>query len=310
MTNQQPHPILIVLAFISIYIVWGSTYLFVIFALEDLPPFMMAGLRFLIAAILLFMVLPFIKAAKMPSKDQIKNSLIAGFMFLVLGNGGMSWALQYVDSGIASLMISAQPMIILFMLWALQGQKVKPQSMIGVGLGIIGIYLLVSQDEIVHGPDYWYGMLAIVSCLFTWGYASLFVGKADMPQNFFVNSALQMILAGILMIGISVGFEDVDAINWSEISDRTIYSMAFLILLGSIVAFTAFNFLLRYVSPEKVSTSTYVNPIVAMFLGWYFLDEVITSTSLVATSILLVGVYFINSNRFKRKGARARKSIV
>lgn len=309
-TENNPNRLLVILSFISIYLIWGATYLFVVVTLRELTPFLMAGMRFVGAALLIMCFLPFIKSIEIPSRLQVKNSFIAGFLFLVLGNGGMSWALQYIDSGLAALIISAQPMVILFMLWIFQGQKIKLQSLIGVGLGMVGIYILVSQDTMTHSDDYWWGMLAITSCLFTWGYASLFVGKAEMPSNFFMNSALQMSFAGVIMILIGLCTEDVASIDWAGISSATIWSMLFLILLGSIVAFTAFNYLLRYVSPEKVSTSTYVNPIVALFLGWYFLDESITSLSLIATGILLLGVYVINSSRFKRVGARVRKKAI
>lgn len=305
MKEDSPSPLLVIIAFISIYLIWGGTYLFVAIALNDLPPFFLAGIRFILASLLIGIVLPFLKSSQRPSYLQVKNAFVAGILFLVLGNGGMSWALQYIDSGLAALIISAQPMVILLMLYVLQGQKIKLQSIIGVLLGILGIYLLVAQDSIEHSSDYWWGMLALVSCLFSWGYASIFVGKSDMPKNFFVNSALQMALAGIIMVVISFFTENIMEIRWSQISNTTIWAMMFLVIFGSIVAFTAFNYLLRHVSPEKVSTSTYVNPIVAMFLGWYFLNEPITLLSLVATGILLLGVFIINSRRFSRKGKRA-----
>ncbi len=299
-TQEQPNTIVIILAFFAIYIIWGTTYLFVAILLEELPPFMLAGIRFILASILISSILPFVKQKEKPTKAQFKNAIIGGTFFLVLGNGMMSWALQFVDSGFASLIISAQPMIILFMLWVLYGQKIKAQSYLGVALGIIGIYLLVVQDQLVYSDDQWWGLLAVVSCLFTWGYGSLFVAKADMPKTFLVNTGIQMMFAGCAMVLISLLIEDVDSIRWNKLSSTTIYSMLYLIVFGSVVAFTAFNYLLKYVSPEKVSTSTYINPIVALFLGWYVLDEIVTLQSIFAAAILLLGVYFINSSRFEK----------
>ncbi len=299
-TQVKPNTALIILAFFAIYIIWGTTYLFVAILLEELPPFMLAGIRFILASLLITAILPFVKHKERPSKSQFKNAIIGGTFFLILGNGMMSWALQYIDSGFASLIISAQPMIILLMLWVLYGQKIKAQSYLGVALGIIGIYLLVAQDQLVYSDDQWWGLLAVVSCLFTWGYGSLFVAKADMPKTFLVNTGIQMMFAGCAMVLISLVIEDVDGIRWTQLSSKTIFSMLYLIIFGSVVAFTAFNYLLKYVSPEKVSTSTYINPIVALFLGWYVLDEVVTLQSIFAAAILLLGVYFINSSRFEK----------
>jgi drug/metabolite transporter (DMT)-like permease len=140
------------------------------------------------------------------------------------------------------------------------------------------------------------GMLMIFACMLSWGYGSLFVGKADLPRNYFVNTGYQMLIGGIMMVITSLLLGE----KWSypmEWSVPVQYSMLLLIVFGSIVAFTSFNYLLKVVSPEKVATSTYVNPIIAMVLGWYFLEEQITVQSIIAAVILLTGVYFINTKR-------------
>ena len=145
-------------------------------------------------------------------------------------------------------------------------------------------------------------------CLLSWSYGSLFVGKADLPLNYFVNTGYQMLTAGILLIIASNLFGE----TWSyptEWSSPTQISMILLILFGSIVAFTSFNYLLKTVSPEKVATSTYVNPIIALLLGWYFLNEQLTPQSIVAAAILLTGVYFINTNKTLLIFARFRGRV-
>lgn len=132
--------------------------------------------------------------------------------------------------------------------------------------------------------------------MLSWAYGSLFVGKADLPPNYFVNTGYQMVTGGILLFIISalIGEEWISPVNWTM---PVLWSMVLLILLGSIVAFTAFNYLLKVVSPEKVATSSYVNPIIAMILGWYFLQEEITLQSIIAALVLLTGVYFINTKK-------------
>src|SRR5680860_843881 len=182
------------------------------------------------------------------------------------------------------------------MMWIIDGKKIKPMSIVGVILGIIGIYLLVSQKEIINQENSILGMGMIFMCLLSWSYGSLFVAKANLPLNYFVNTGYQMFTAGILLMIASNLFGE----TWSyptEWSSPTQFSMILLILFGSIVAFTSFNYLLKTVSPEKVATSTYVNPIIALLLGWYFLNEQLTPQSIVAAAILLTGVYFINTNK-------------
>src|SRR5690606_34165735 len=169
-------------------------------------------------------------------------------------------------------------------------------SFLGVMIGIVGIFLLVSQKQIINQENSVLGMAMIFMCMVSWAYASLFVAKADLPANYFVNTGIQMFTAGMtLMLGSLVIGE---VWTWpKEWSNPVRYSLLLLILLGSIVAFTAFNYLLKVVSPEKVATSTYVNPIIALILGWSFLEEEISVQSIIAAVVLLTGVYFINTNK-------------
>ncbi len=287
---------LIILAFFAIYVIWGSTYLLNKIAVTELPAFMLAGIRFVIAGILIFIIAKVLGLSLKISKKQLLNTIIAGFLFLTFGNGVVVWALKYVDSGFAALEISAQPLVVLILMRVLQGKKIQPMSLVGVAFGILGIYLLVSQKQIITQEGALLGMVLIFACMLSWAYGSLFVGKADLPPNYFVNTGYQMVTGGILLLLLSLilGENWTSPVTWSS---PVQLSMVLLILFGSIVAFTAFNYLLRVVSPEKVATSSYVNPIIAMLLGWYFLHETITVQSLVAAIILLTGVYFINTKK-------------
>jgi drug/metabolite transporter (DMT)-like permease len=295
--------VLVVLAFFSIYVIWGSTYLLNKIAVTELPAFMLASIRFIIAGVLIFGIAKILGLSLKISKKQLLNTAIAGFLFLTFGNGVVVWALKYVDSGFASLEISAQPLVVLIMMRFLQGKKIQPMSIVGVILGVIGIYLLVSQKQIVSQEGSLTGIILIFVCMLSWGYGSLFVGKADLPDNYFVNTGYQMLTGGIMLLVASLllGEEWSNPIDWST---PVQWSMLLLIIFGSIVAFTSFNYLLKVVSPEKVATSTYVNPIIALLLGWYFLDEQITLQAIIAAVVLLTGVYFINTKKklvmFKR----------
>lgn len=294
--SKTSKPVLIVLAFFSIYVIWGSTYLLNKIAVAELAPFMLASVRFSTAGILILILCKFLKISLKITRKQFFNSILAGFLFLTIGNGVVVWALKFVDSGFAALVMSAQPLAILILMKIHLGKKIKPMSMVGVALGILGIYLLVSQHAVTSQENSIVGIVMLFTGLISWAYGSLFVSQSDLPGNHFVNTAFQMLAAGIMLALASVAFSEkwVMPTQWNT---STTYSMILLILLGSIVAFTSFNYLLKIVSPEKVATSTYVNPIIAMILGWYFLNESITTQSIIATTVLLTGVYFINTKK-------------
>ena len=297
--------VLIILAFFAIYIIWGSTYLLNKISVSQLPPFFLASVRFLIASIIIFIIAKSLGISLSISKKQLLNSTIAGFLFLTLGNGLAVLALKYLDSGFAALEISAQPLVILIMMRVFQGKTIKLMSYIGVVLGFIGIFLLVSQKEIINKEGQILGMILIFVCMLSWAYASIFVGKADLPKNPFVNTGYQMLTGGIMLGVISLVLNE----SWSLPSTwqpEVQWSMIGLIVFGSIIAFTSFNYLLKEVSPEKVATSTYVNPIIALILGWWVLNEHISLQSIIAAVVLLTGVYFINTKRVLKPRAIGR----
>ncbi|MDC1197712.1 EamA family transporter [uncultured Algibacter sp.] len=297
--------VLIILAFFAIYIIWGSTYLLNKISVSQLPPFFLASVRFLIASMIIFIIAKSLGISLSISKKQLLNTTIAGFLFLTMGNGLAVLALKYLDSGFAALEISAQPLVILIMMRVFQGKPIKLMSYIGVVLGFIGIFLLVSQKEIINKEGQILGMILIFVCMLSWAYASIFVGKADLPKNSFVNTGYQMLTGGIMLGIISLVLNE----SWSLPTTwhpEVQWAMIGLIVFGSIIAFTSFNYLLKEVSPEKVATSTYVNPIIALILGWWVLNEHISLQSIIAAVVLLTGVYFINTKRVLKPRAIGR----
>jgi len=291
--------ILVIVAFFSIYIIWGSTYLLNKIAVSDIPPLFLSSIRFIIAGVIIFIIAKFLKIPLVITKKQLRNNAIAGFLFLVYGNGIFVWSLRYVDSGFAALEASSLPLVVLVLMRIIHKQKIQKMALVGVLLGAIGIYLLVSQQDITTGENSLLGVSMIATCIVSWGFASIFVSKADLHKSYFVNSGYQMLCGGILLAVFSliIGETWTSPYDWKPL---TFSMMILLIVFGSIIAFTAFNFLLQKVSPEKVSTSSYVNPLIAMLLGWYVLDEKISLQSIIAALILLLGVYFINSSKNKK----------
>ena len=288
--------ILIILSFFSIYAIWGSTYLLNKIAVTEIPAFSLAALRFLIAGVLILVIAKILKKPLQISKKQFINTVIAGFLFLVYGNGVFVWALNYIDSSFAALLASTQPLFVLILMRLIDGNRLQVKSIIGVVLGMIGMYLLVSQQGVSAKEGSLIAILVTFTCVLSWSYGSIFVSKADLPKNFFVSTGYQMISAGVFLLAISFCIQEtwISPVNWSFNAQLSVVG---LILFGGIVAFTSFNFLLKNVSPEKVATSAYVNPIVAMVLGWYVLDEKLSTQSIIASVVLLTGVYFITSRK-------------
>ncbi|MDH3323014.1 MAG: EamA family transporter [Flavobacteriaceae bacterium] len=264
--------------------------------MKVLEPLFISSMRFISAGLLIIGIAKIMKLDLTITKKQLINSSIAGFLFLVYGNGVFVWALKYVDSGFAALEAATYPLFVLLLMFIIDGKPMQRKSIIGVTLGFIGMYLLVSQDTLITNEGSLLGMFLILTCVLSWSYASVFVSKADLPSNYFVSTGYQMLTSGVLLILASYLFGEswVSPFKWSLPVQS---SMFLLVIFGSIVAFTAFNYLLKVVSPEKVSTSAYVNPIIAVVLGWYILDEKLTLQSAIAAAILLTGVYFITSTK-------------
>ena len=287
---------LIVLAFATTYIVWGSTYLATAFAIKQIDAFRICAIRFIPAGILALIIAFIGSSPTLPSRKQIINSTIAGTVFLGLGTGGAVWSLHYLDSGFAALIISAEPLIVVLLMWIMRNRRPQFQTLMGVFLGILGIYLLVNQDHLVSSPSEWMGVLAILLSMLAWGVGSIFVSDAELPKNSMVNMAIQLFVGGLCSLAISFLMGE-SPVPYATLELKTILSVLFLMLLGSLAAFTAFNYLLRNVSTEKVVTNTYVNPIIAMILGYLFNNEIISTQSVVAAGVMLFGVFLINSKK-------------
>lgn len=235
-----------------------------------------------------------------PKKVEIINACKAGIIFLGLGTGGAIWALNFLDTGLTALIIAGEPLLIVFLIWIIKKRRPMKQTFIGIFLGMLGMYLLVSQNSLVSGEEQWIGVLVIFLSMIAWGLGSIFVTDAPLPSSPLLNSGIQMLVGGIITFLISICIGE-KAMPIGTLSDKTLWSLLYLVVFGSIVAFTAFNYLLKNVATEKVVTNTYINPIIAMMLGYYFRNEIITYQSIVAAVVMISGVFIINSNRLKIK---------
>lgn len=287
---------LIILGFAIIYLVWGSTYLANEYAIDSIPPWIMAGARFTVAGILLFGFTRW-KKIPLPTKTQFKNAWFLGLLFMTIGIGATVWGQKYVDSGFTALLIAANPLVVVLMVWGLNGIQPTRQSLFGIFLGILGMILLFSDAKInLSGMAIW-GVLAIGVSIFAWAYGAVNIAKMDLPESKMQSAALQMLLGGFTLFIISFFTGEWTDFSLGQVTNISWIAWIYLVLFGSIAAFTAFNYLLTKVSPEKVSTNTYVNPIIAVILGWWLRNEPLTGQMAIAGLVMLIGVFCINSSK-------------
>lgn len=290
---------LIILAFAITYFVWGSTYLANKWAIDTLPPFGMCGVRFLAAGALLY-GLSFLSGDRTrPTQKQWLNAGYMGFMFLTLGVGIVVWAQQWMDTSMAALLVSFQPLIVMFIMWGVFKNRPPAKAFLGAGISIVGMGLLIGQPQLVAGPNEIKALLAVLFAICVWALGMTLNPRLDMGKNNFRSTAMQMLIGGALAMTFSLSIGEWTGWTAAGLSWKSFLSLSYLIVFGAIVAFSAFNFLMKTVAPEKAATSTYVNPVVAMLLGALLNNEAVTLQSVVAGIILITGVYFINSSRSK-----------
>lgn len=286
--------LLILLSFGIIYIVWGSTYLANRFAIDTIPPFLMAASRFFLAGTLLLVLTAIFGQLGPVSARQWRNLAWSGFLFLSVGVGGVVWAEQFIDSGITAVIISLEPLIVVLIMWLVNQQRPGWSSWVGIALGIIGTCLLINQDVVVSDWNDWMGIGAIFISITAWGWGSVFLSNADMPASKMQSASLQMLLGSLFLFPMALVNSEVGNFNLSEVHQNSWLAYGFLVVFGSIIGFSAFNYLLTKVTPDKVATATYVHPVVAILLGWSMRGEIITWQIILAILITLTGVVFIN----------------
>ena len=280
--------LLIVIALLCTYFIWGSTYLAIRFGIESFPPFLMAGVRFTLAGVILYTVMRFM-GSKNPTLSEWKGASIVGLLLPALGNGTVCYVQQTVSSSVAALAIATAPiwMAIFSSVW---GHHITRQEWVGIFLGVLGIGLL-NLGGSLHG-DYVSALLLIFAAA-SWSFGSIWGKHLPMPKGL-MGAACQMIAGGIALMIASTYFNE----SWPEnISAKSWGAMLFLIVLGSIVAYSAFQYLLKAVRPLIASSNTFVNPIVAFAVGIWFANEHVTQNEVIALAVILLGVALILTSK-------------
>lgn len=297
---SHPSRIRIIAAFAAVYIVWGSTYLAIRIAVGSIPPFLMAGTRFLISGGLLY-AWTRAQGTKPPLPVHWKPAFVVGGLLLFVGNGGVSWAEQFVASGVTALIIACSPLWFALLDWWHRGIRPTFDVFLGLALGTIGIVFLINPAELLGGEEIHIGGAGVLLvATISWAGGSLYSRTANLPSSQLLAAGMEMLAGGFLCVLAGVLGGELSDFSSNSITTNSLLSLGYLILFGSLVGFTSYVWLLKVVPPSLVSTYAYVNPVIAVFLGWLIADEPFGTNMLVAAGLIVGSVAVITTFHARR----------
>ena len=288
----------ILAAFASIYLIWGSTYLAIRYAVQTIPPFIMGGLRFVVSGALLYAWARY-RGTPTPRRLHWRNAIIAGGLLLLGGNGAVVWAEQFVPSGLTALLVSILPFWLVIIEWVRPPRR-RPHGAVVIGLliGFIGIIVLVGPANIGgHGDVRPIGALVLILGSLSWAIGSFFSRDADLPRSGLLTTGMEMLGGGLLMIIAGALTGELSHFDIRQISGASAVGLIYLITFGSLLGFTSYIWLLDKVSPARLGTYAYVNPVVAVILGWAIANERLSLRTAVAAAIVICAVALITTAR-------------
>src|ERR1035438_2236762 len=303
--HKKGHAIKLALAFVAIYVIWGSTYLAIRYAVETIPPLVTAGIRHSIAGGIM-LTWAWWRGFR-PTRQQWVAGFALGALFFLIGHGTLHWAEQYVGSGLAALLIATEPMFILVLGWMMGRQKISLLSALGLGLGVVGVAMLTGAELTVKGSSLW-GLLAVLLGSLSWSLGVVISPRLKLPNDALGRTALPTICGAVMLLAAAGLTGEFHATHWASISLKSILGLAYLIVFGSIIAFTSYTWLLQRCPPALVATHTYANPVVAVFLGWLFASEPLTLRVVLASMAILAAIVLIRKG--ERSVAAKRSEVV
>ena len=301
---SKPPVLSVALALGAVYLVWGSTYLAIRFAIDTIPPFTMAGVRFTVAGWLLYALVR-LRGAPAPTRRHWGSAAVIGTLLLGGGNGGVTWAEQLVPSGIAALIVATVPAWMVLFEWIRpDGTRPTLRVVLGLALGLAGIGLLVvaGQADFSAARIDLRGAGVLLLAALSWAYGSIRSRSLDVPSSALQLTAMQMMAGGLLLLGAGVVTGEPARLELAAVTRDSVLALAYLIVFGAWVGYGAYVWLLRATTPAVVSTYAYVNPGIAVFLGWLFANEPLDGWMLGAMGVTLAGVALIT---FPERKARA-----
>ena len=297
MTAPRPSRVKIVLAFAAVYVIWGSTYLGIRLAIETLPPFLMAASRFSLAGAIL-LIWAVLKGERfIPPFRMWRRAFVIGGLLLLGGNGGVTWAEKYVPTGLAALLVAAEPLWVVVLNWALSRRRPNSRVLLGVLIGLSGVAMLVG-DGFRSNSDSRLSLISggvVLLAGFCWAAGSVYSNRRPLEVSTLMAAGMQMLSGGALLFVFALITGDVQRLNLSQTTWTSIGAFVYLLVLGSLVGFTAYSWLLNNVTPARAATYAYVNPVVAVLLGWLVAGEPLTSRMLTAAAVIIGSVILITT---------------
>lgn len=304
MISEAPSRAKVAAAFAIVYVIWGSTYLAILYAIETLPPMLMAAARFFLAGGILF-AWARSRGVPLPTRRQWLACAVAGLLMLMMGNGAVVWAETRIPSGVAALIVAAVPCWMVLLEWLRGGEKPTGQVVAGLALGVVGLVLLVGPEGFMGGgridP---LGTIVLIIGGFGWAAGSIYTRGRNLPAPR-MSTAAQMLAGGAGLLVMGTLFGEWGQIDVSSVSASSALALLYLVIFGSIIAYSAYVWLLQVSTPARVSTYAYVNPIVAVLLGWLFAGEALTMRMGAAAVVIVAGVALITIRRPARRVAAA-----
>jgi drug/metabolite transporter (DMT)-like permease len=286
----------VIAAFGAVYLLWGSTYLAIRFAIETLPPLLMAGVRFLLAGGVLYAFMR-LRGQPAPERRHWKSAAVVGALLLLCGNGGVTLAERTVPSGVAALLVAMVPLWMVLLEWLRPGgTRPTGRVMVGLAVGFAGMVILVGPSQLAGAGAVDFGGAALVLCAsLAWSIGSIYARGATLPANAFLATGMEMLCGGALLLVAGAARGELAGLDPAAFSGQSLAALAYLVVFGSLVGFTAYIWLLGVSSPARVSTYAYVNPVVAVFLGWAMAGEAVTARVLVAAAVIVAAVAVITT---------------
>ena len=287
------------LALFCVAFFWGTTFLAIRIGVETIPPFILAGIRNLISGSVIFLFLVFQKKLEPVSLRQLGRAFLLAILMIVLANGLTTFSEKYITSGLASLISTLSPFFVLVLNLVLGNEKLSIKTTLGIALGMLGIFLIYqnSLTDLLN-PNYRTGVFALLLAVLSWAVGTIITKKGSTNSlSMLMNVSLQMLIAGVVLTAIQFYFTpEFSTVNWSL---NSILAMVYLAIFGSVVGYVAYSYLISQMPSTKVSVLSYVNLVVALFLGWLILDEIITVRILVAATLIICGVVIVNYKKVK-----------
>lgn len=301
--HHRAYAIKLALAFAAIYLIWGSTYLAIRYAVETIPPLVTAGIRHTVAGMIL-LVWAYARGYRSKREHWIAGAVLGALFFLV-GHGTLHWAEQYVGSGLAALLIATEPMFILLLAWSMGQQRISRISALGLGLGVVGVAVLMGGELTMKGSSLM-GLLAVLIGSLAWSTGVVISPKLKLPDDALARTAVPLICGAAMLLIASGLTGEFQRTQWASISLKSVVSLGYLITFGSVIAFTAYTWLLQQCPPALVATHTYANPVVAVLLGWLLASEPLTMRVVGASVAILGAIVLIRRGERAATGPRVR----